>query len=177
LAELFSRQMQAGGIGAAPVRREIAADASERAALARVFGLPGIAELTGAFTLQHAQGGVIEARLALQARVTQICVISLEPFEAKIAETAVLRFVPAAAVRENEEIAELDPESLEEPDEVPYAGGVIDLGAALAEQLALALDPYPRKPGAKLPDGITGEAASPFAALAARKAPPANDEG
>jgi hypothetical protein len=151
-------------------------NAGERTALAAIFGLPSIAKLTGDFMLEHARDGVIEAKLALQARVTQVCVISLEPFEAKIAETVVLRFVPAASVREAEDAAELDPETLEGPDELPYANGIIDLGAALAEQLALTLDPYPRKPGAKLPDGLTGTAENPFAALAVRKTKAANDE-
>lgn len=164
----------------APVERQIEADAEERTALAKTFGLPAIAKLTGEFTLVHERGGIIEAKLALQARVTQVCVVSLEPFEAKVAENAILRFVPAASVRETEDIAGLDletPETLEGPDEVPYANGIIDLGATLAEQLALALDPYPRKPGAKLPAGITSESANPFAVLAVRKALPANDEG
>jgi hypothetical protein len=39
----------------------------------------------------------------------------------------------------------------------------------------LALDPYPRKPGAELPPGASGDASNPFAVLAARKNLPAND--
>jgi hypothetical protein len=174
LSEIFSRRMKAAPIGTTPVERRIEAEAAERAALAAIFGLPAIASLGGDFTLAST-GGVIEATLALTARVTQICVISLEPFEAKIGETARLRFIPAAALREDSEIAVVDPESLEGPDELPYAGDVIDLGAVLAEQLALALDPYPRKPGAKLPPGASSGDANPFAVLAARKTLPAND--
>jgi hypothetical protein len=56
--------------------------------------------------------------------------------------------------------------------------GRIDLGEAVAQQLAIALDPYPRAPGAGLgPDGFTagpGNTAGkqPFAALAALKKRP-----
>jgi hypothetical protein len=177
LSEIFSRRMKAAPIGTVPVQRRIEADPAECAALAEVFGLKAIAGLAGDFTLASlaGTGGVIEASLALTARVTQICVVSLEPFEANIAELARLRFIPAAKLREDSDIAEIDPESLEGPDELPYAGDVIDLGAALAEQLALALDPYPRKPGAKLPPGASSGDANPFAILAARKALPAND--
>jgi hypothetical protein len=178
LAEIFSRKMKAGAIGTVAVQRQIEADAAERAALAKAFGLPAIASLTGSFTLTSAAstGGVIEATLELASRVTQVCVVSLEAFEANITETAKLRFIPATALREESDIAELDPETLEGPDELPYAGDVIDLGAALAEQLALALDPYPRKPGAELPVGTSSGAANPFAILAARKKMPANDQ-
>jgi hypothetical protein len=178
LAEIFSRKMQLGAVGARPVERRIEADAAECAALAAQFGLPAIASLAGDFTLVRAAGsgsGVIEATLGMAARLSQICVVSLEPFDANIAETAILRFIPASALREDAEIAELDPESLEGPDELPYAGDAIDLGAVLAEQLALALDPYPRKPGAKLPPGASSSGENPFAVLAARKILPAND--
>jgi hypothetical protein len=177
LSEIFSRRMKAGAIGTVPVSRRIEAEPAECAALAQAFGLPAIASLKGDFTLASpaSAGGVIEATLALIAHVTQICVVSLEPFEAKIAETARLRFIPSAKLREDSEITEIDPESLEGPDELPYSGDAIDLGAALAEQLALALDPYPRKPGATLPPGASSGDANPFAILAARNALPAND--
>ena len=58
-----------------------------------------------------------------------------------------------------------DPESI---DEIPYEGSTIDLGEAAAEQLALALDPYPHKPGATLPDSDEAPRNPAFAALAGR---------
>ena len=69
-------------------------------------------------------------------------------------------FVPEDEVRE-----ELGPDDI---DEIPYSGGTIDLGEAAAEQLALALDPYPRIDGAAMPD-FDGEDTGPFAALARRR--------
>jgi hypothetical protein len=177
LAEIFSRKMKVGTVGTIAVERQIEANVAECAALAKEFDLPAIASLAGIFNLTSTAGagGVIEATLQLAAKVTQICVVSLEPFEANVAETARLRFIPATALREESDIAELDPETLEGPDELPYAGDMVDLGAALAEQLALALDPYPRKPGAELPAGSSSGAPNPFAILAARKNLPAND--
>jgi hypothetical protein len=47
----------------------------------------------------------------------------------------------------------------------------LDLGEAVTQQLALSLDPYPRAPGAALPEDLTGPGEaqappeSPFAAL------------
>jgi hypothetical protein len=177
LVEIFSRKTRIGGIGAAPAQRRIAATLAECQALAAAFGLPDIAGLTGEFTLvaAKARAGIIEAELILTATVTQICVVSLEPFDTVVTEHAKLRFLPAASLGEDAEIAELNRESLEGPDEIPYMGDVIDLGAALAEQLALTLDPYPRKPGAQLPPEAMDPAANPFAGLAARTKP-ANDQ-
>ncbi len=161
--------MKLGGIGPA-IRRDIAATPAECAALAALFGLPAIAALTGEFEMHHEQRGVIAATLHLRAAVTQICVLTLEPFDSKLAETASLRFVPAASVREAADLL-LDAETLEGPDEIPYAGEQIDLGAVLAEQLALALDPYPRQPGARLPAAVSTDSQTPFAALTRLRKP------
>jgi hypothetical protein len=62
----------------------------------------------------------------------------------------------------------------QQPDEIPSENGVVDLGEAVAEQLALALDPYPRAPGAAMPEETDDAAAErhPMAALA--KLRPAN---
>ncbi|MDE2459071.1 MAG: DUF177 domain-containing protein [Rhodospirillales bacterium] len=150
----------------------VIADAAQRAALAVRFGLPAISRLEGRFTLQHERSGTITAALAMHASVTQICVVTLELFEATIQDVAALRFVPEAAMRQplgDDTLEEdLTPDALDSPDEIPYANDIIDLGAALAEQLALTLDPYPRKPAAALPDTATDDNANPFAALAAR---------
>ncbi len=165
LSGAFSRRMKLSGIGPDQVTREIAASPAECAALASLFGLPALDLLSGKFNIAHVQRGVLAADLHLSARLTQICVITLEPFETSILETAHLRFVPAQNLREGEPV-ELDAETLEGPDEIFYTADAIDLGAVLAEQLALALDPYPRKPGAKLPDDVTdNNPPGPFAAL------------
>lgn len=165
---LFARPMRVSGIGAAAVERLVEADAAECGKLADLFGLPAILALRGDFVLTHERGGVIGAGLRLRARVRQVCVVSLEAFDADVRESVALRFVPAANVKEGVEV-ELDPETLEGPDEIFYGGDVIDLGGVLAEQLALALDPYPRKPGAALAAGAAGvedaERKSPFGVL------------
>jgi len=169
--EELSRTVKAGLIHENPQTHEVEADEAVRAALAGRFGLPGIARLRGDFTLRHERSGTIAATLKMRARVTQVCVISLEPFETSIEEEAELRFVPSETLPEDED-EEFPHDSLEGPDELPYINGLIDLGAALAEQLALALDPYPRKPDAELPPEATDDSANPFAALKSRFAKP-----
>jgi uncharacterized metal-binding protein YceD (DUF177 family) len=160
----FSRPIRAGHIKDASQEHVLVAGPETRAELAQRFGLPGIALLRGEFLLQHERGGVIAARLRMQAKVTQTCVVTLEPFEARIDEESALRFVPASSLPESEGL-ELDAETLDGPDEIPYTADLLDLGEALAEQLALALDPYPRKPGAVLPAEFLDEPENPFAVL------------
>jgi uncharacterized metal-binding protein YceD (DUF177 family) len=79
------------------------------------------------------------------AQVVQTCVISLDDFGAELDEHFGLSFVPAG-----EEADDIDPE--DPVDEIGYRDSVLDLGEAAAEQLGLALDPYPRRPGATLPE-------------------------
>jgi hypothetical protein len=138
------RPVMVGRIGPSGLSVAVEADEAERAALAARMGLPAIASLTCRFALTRRGQDRIDAVGRLNAQVTQVCVVSLEEFSAEVAEEFTVRFVP-----EGTESDDPDPDSV---DEIPYAGDTIDLGEAAAEQLALALDPYPRRPGAVLPD-------------------------
>lgn len=173
----FSRRLAVGRIGAAGREMEIEADAAERAALARRFGLPAIHALSCRYRLTPGRQEQVLAEGWMAAEVEQVCVLSAEPFVTVLTAEIVARFVPAERFREDED---LDPEAV---DEIPYEQETIDLGELTAEELSLVLDPYPRRPGAVLPDEVgyvdvpptSPEAAeepqegrpSPFAALAA----------
>ncbi|HUZ62175.1 MAG TPA: YceD family protein [Acetobacteraceae bacterium] len=161
MAPEFSRPVAAESIGEAETPRTVEANPGECAALAIRFGLPAIEHLACRFGLRRTVDGAIAARGELEARIVQTCVVSLEPFAAVVAERFHLRFVPAGT-----ETDAIDPDA---EDEVPCADGVIDLGEAAAEQLALALDPYPRRPDAALPEAADAPAPHPFASLAAWK--------
>jgi uncharacterized metal-binding protein YceD (DUF177 family) len=138
-------------------RVTVQSNADERAALAQRMGVPHIHTLTCSFHLHRVGGPVIQATGTLHAQVTQTCVVSLEPFDTVITEDFRVRFIPAGT--------ESDDLDIEADDEIPYTGNLLDLGEATAEQLALALDPFPRKPGAELPAESNGEG-NAFAALA-----------
>jgi hypothetical protein len=153
-------------VGSAGREQVVEATALECTALAERLKIPAVLSLCCRFRLSMAPGGVVLAEGVLEARLVRDCVLSLEPFETVQAERFRLRFVPAAMLAESDEDAVLDPEA---DDEVPYQGAVIDLGEAAAEQLALAMDPYPRRPGATLPDEASEAALSPFATLARRR--------
>ena len=153
------RPLAADAVAAGGQEYVVEASDAECAALAARMGLPAVRALRCRFWLQPGLAGAVLAEGWLDAEVVQTCVVSLEDFPGAVAEHFSVRFVPAGT--ENDDI---DPETI---DEIPYSGGVLDLGEAAAEQLALALDPYPRAPGAVLEE--PGEAedapALPFARL------------
>jgi uncharacterized metal-binding protein YceD (DUF177 family) len=154
------RTVLADRIGGASFEVAVEATETERAALALRMRLPAILALRCDFRLVRLTADCILAEGELRARIVQTCVISLDDFEAEVEERFRLRFVPAG-----EESDDLDPEA---DDEVGYSDGMLDLGEAAAEQLALALDPYPRAPGAELPEIEAGPTDHPFAALRRR---------
>ncbi len=151
----------------APLR--IVADATERAALARRFGLVGIERLIADVTLTP-DGAAVLAAGTLDAAVTQSCAISGEDLAVIIAERIALRFVPASAPPHPDEEIELDAGAL---DEIEMDGSQFDLGEAVAQSLALAIDPFaigPMAEEARRQAGIVDQAASgPFAELAKLK--------
>lgn len=161
----FSRPVTADTLGEAPRTIAIEADEGERAALARRFGLAAIGRLGAELALSRA-GEEIAMRGTVRAAVTQICVVTGAPIEAEVEAGVDLAFRPHPASAADEEI-ELGAEEL---DVAFYDGGAVDAGEAAAETLSLALDPYPRAPGAEAAlkaAGVASEAESgPFAALA-----------
>jgi uncharacterized metal-binding protein YceD (DUF177 family) len=164
----FARPQRLDQIGAGESRVQVQASAEELQALARRFALVGIEQLAADYTLRRDAAGVV-ARGHLSARVTQSCTVTGDPLPATIEEDFALRFVPESEEGGVDEV-ELDEGEM---DTVFYAGGAIDLGEAAAETLALALDPYPRSPGAaealKQAGVISEEEAGPFGALASLK--------
>jgi uncharacterized metal-binding protein YceD (DUF177 family) len=136
----------------------VEAEPWERAALAQRMGLIALHALSCRFDLQRGEGGRIPAQGWLRARLRQTCVVSLEPFDGEVEEDFRVCFVPAGT--------ESDDLDLEAEDELPYEDGVLDLGEAASEQLALALDPFPRRPDAEPAAAAAPQPTGAFAALA-----------
>lgn len=154
----------------------VRAEAEQLPAIAAQLGLVSIESLEARYTLsRNGERVKLDGRIA--ARLHQACVVTLDPFPVQLDVPVQLDFAPeeevATFARRNErDDAEIDIEVLLNEEDPPEAivDGVIDLGGFTLEFLALALDPYPRKPGASFESsaGDTG-AESPFAALAKLK--------
>ncbi len=160
----FSRMIdirQAAGLSV-----ELCANEAERAALARRFALVAITRLEAELVLER-DGQTVEARGILAADIVQSCAVSGEDLPVSIREPLFFRFVPESDAHVPDEEVELDAEAC---DEIEYAGTGFDLGEAVAQSLALAIDPFavgPDAQEARRKAGLIGEeAAGPFAALA-----------
>ena len=140
------------------------AAASERAALAARFAIEAIDRLDASLEIDLLHGGMVRVRGSYRAAVVQNCVVTLEPVPAVIEEAVEMIFSPEESVADAGPVTVIWGE--DDPPET-IRNGSIDLGEAVAQQLALALDPYPRAPDADLPEGGANELAkdTPFAAL------------
>ncbi len=170
----FSRPVRVDALPADGVTLTIVADEGERAALAALNRLPAIAKLSASFTLRRSGRDGAKVSGAVRADVTQVCIVTLEPFAASVDEPVDVVFAPPAkavpARRGVQEEVNLDL-TAEDPSDT-IVDGVVDLGALAAEFLALGLDPYPRKPGVEFAEPASSDTDSPFAALAGLKPGP-----
>lgn len=126
---------------------EITASEKECAALAARFALVALHTLDAKVVLVR-DGAKIAASGTLRAEIVQSCRVSGDDLPARIEEPLALRFVPPSSMPDRGEIeielsaADLDEIEMEE-------AGRFDLGEALAQTLALAIDPYAEGPGAE----------------------------
>jgi hypothetical protein len=148
----------------------IRADERQLPAIATFLGVVSVQSLEARYTLsRNGERVALEGRIA--AALHQACVVTLDPFPVRLDVPVRLDFL-AQARRGERDDAGIDIEVLLNEDDPPepILDGVIDPGTVTLEFLALALDPYPRKPGAQF-ESSGGEAAaeSAFAALARLK--------
>jgi uncharacterized metal-binding protein YceD (DUF177 family) len=168
---ILSRPVHVSDIGEDGLVVTIEATPAERDALAADYDLRAVRELNAEVRLLMAGKAGVRAEGHLHANIVQTCVVSLVPVDQAIDEDFSIRFSPAnetAPTAKSGAEIHLDPADLDPPE--PLTGPTIDLGPIVTEQFVLAIDPYPRAPGAELPpeaaDPASEAATSPFAALA-----------
>jgi hypothetical protein len=158
------------------LHRDIEADRAVRRAMAEVAGLREVVWARASFDLTHKSGGQVHVVGRVRARIGQTCVVTLDPIESEIDEVVDLIFAPAGQSQPQTDVAddgEDDDTEIADPPE-PIVDGVIDLGRLATDVLFLAIDPYPRKPGAVFePQVIAADPEDhPFAALKALQGDP-----
>ncbi|TIT56062.1 MAG: DUF177 domain-containing protein, partial [Mesorhizobium sp.] len=100
------------------------------------------------------------------ADITQACIVTLDPVQAHIDEPVEALLLPEDSKLGRQgydgggEIL-LDADGPDSPE--TFSGDTIDVGALAEQFFGLAIDPYPRKPGASLDAGDdTGSAENEF---------------
>lgn len=143
---------------------EIIADEGERAALADAHDLLALDLFHADLTLRNWRRDGFRLTGTIRVEATQQCVVTLEPVPAKLEIPVDTLLVPEdsalASMRPSgQEELVIDVES-EDPPET-FDGGFADIGALCEELFALALDPYPRAPGAEFLDRVEDDSPPP----------------
>lgn len=141
----FSRLVDCTRLSRSAETHAIEASEGERKALAGRLGLVSLGRLYAKVDLTRNADGLVRLKADFEARYLQSCIVTLQPVHQELAEKFELFFKEDAGLNDNKALEvtiedELWPEPLKE--------GSVDIGEAVSQQLALALDPYPKAPGA-----------------------------
>lgn len=160
-----------------------------RAVLAEFIEVNAVPRLEAAFDLARQGATRLRVTGRVSATIEQRCVVTLDPVTNEVQADVDVVFAPRIELPYdpdaddgfddpfNDEEFEPSEEHLDAAfaaDEMPEplaADGTVDLGALAVEFLLLAIDPFPRKPGAEFKRSPEqGATVSPFAELARLKA-------
>ena len=148
---------------------DVVATQAQREAIAARLEISAVDRLEAHLEVTRFRGG-LRAHGRVEAVTVQPCVVTFVPVRQEMDEEIDRIFLPAA---EQPKSSTTHPEVFVdlEGDDTPdyFEGHEVDLAEAIVETVALALDPYPRAPGASLqglglPKDEDGDE-SPFAGL------------
>ncbi|MFO1089639.1 MAG: YceD family protein [Hyphomicrobiales bacterium] len=122
----------------------IEATPDERAVLAQRLELPKIHDLIATLAVRREGSGAIRVKGKGTAKVEQTCVLTLVDFETNVALEIDEVFRLKRGMGGRPDLVE----SFDDDDADLVDGDTIDLGELLAQELGMALDPYPKAPGA-----------------------------
>ncbi|PBB79472.1 metal-binding protein [Mesorhizobium sp. WSM3879] len=131
----------------------IEADERQRAALAAEHDLLSVESYRAELLVASWKRNGVKVSGRIEADITQACIVTLDPVAAHIDEPVEALFLPEQSKLGREgfdgggEIV-LDADGPDSPE--TFSGDTIDVGALAEQFFGLAIDPYPRKPGASL---------------------------
>lgn len=155
----FAAIVRLADLDADGTSKRLDATADQLEGIAGRLGVERVSAFAGEATVRLTpEGASVSGHV--RAALVRSCVVTLEPVEEIVEDQFELRFARGAPEGDIELSLDEDwPDLLE--------GDAIDVAEILVEQVALAMNPYPRKPGAAYvhgqSDGI--EEVSPFAVL------------
>jgi len=157
---------------------KISVSAEEISALVKSFSLSDVTDFKAELHISRWRRDGVNVEGELKAKITQPCVVTLEPVTQIISEDIAHILVPEGSPFAKPKLDDsgelvLDPEGADLPD--TFEGTVIDLSRILLEVFALVIDPHPRAEGVSLDDIYKSKndedeaPLSPFAVLAQLK--------
>ncbi len=164
----FSRPFQVEDLQDGDVTLDLTADEAELAGLQARYGVDALTDVSAKLSLSAQPEGSVKVSGSVSAGLRQTCIVSLEPVEETIAEDISVLYLPAGVEEPQDDgDFELDYET--------FDGLTIELGEMVAQQIAGAINPYPRRAGVEfgnqgqLGDNAGEERDNPFAVLQALK--------
>jgi len=148
----FSRPLDVTRVPPQGSTEKISAEPRECADLARRFGLLALHGLEAELKVSRWRGEGLKIKGRFSADIEQTCVVSLDIFRSTLSDEFESYLLPAGSAA--------GAALIEEGDAQPFENGIIDMGEVVAEAVALALDPYPKKPGVAFADVIEDEDAA-----------------
>ncbi len=162
----ITRNFELGRLGQAGDEVTIAPPDDDLARIAEWAGVEAVESFRAKIGLKKLTPTRFAFDAELGADIVQSCVVTLEPVKSRIARSFhrdlfLTQTKPAMEV----DIAPVDEDGREEIASLRY-----DLAVPVLEELALAIDPYPRAPGVEFePPRDADQPEHPFAALKALK--------
>ena len=145
----FSRIVDLERLAKGTTEDRIEATAAERGLVKERLDLLALEQLCAKCRISQGLAGLIRVDCDWRADLSQACVVTLAPIEQSLSGRfhALYQSHGGDAAAKDEIL--VDPEADDPPEALP-AGG-IDLGELVVQELAVALDPYPRAEGAEVP--------------------------
>ncbi|MFN7102923.1 MAG: YceD family protein [Pseudorhizobium sp.] len=162
----LSYRVRVGHVSANPITVKIEAAPDELERLAETWKVLAVRSLKSEIQIARWKKDGVLIKGRVQAEIEQACVVTLEPVPAKIDETFEQIFLPEGSKLARVMLSDtaemvLDPDGPDLPE--VFVGDTIDAGEVIAEAVALAIEPYPRKKGIEFEEHIEGDASGPAA--------------
>ena len=151
--ELFSRIVELDSVPPTGRNLVFEADETQKAALADRFRIDQVHSLKVTGLLKPWRKAGFKLTAQFEAEVTQICVVTLEPFSQTLKGSFSETFLPEAALEKTGVEIELDAEGIDPPEGFGSERR-LDVGRYAAEYFGLKLALYPRAPGVEFADVI-----------------------
>lgn len=154
----------------------LATTAEQRADLAKALDLVSVESLSVRQRIEPLGRARYRFAGTISARLTQACVVTLEPVMSRLEEPFDVEFWPPEQIPDD---GDAEREALAVPEREPIEHNRLAIGRVIFETFAAAINPYPRKDGAlfEWEDEAgsapgSSDAGNPFAALAKWKQKP-----
>lgn len=167
----FSHNFDLAALPAGGHEERLAVPPEIRASIAEWCEVDAVEDLTASFRLSRLSADEYALDAHFDASVLQTCIVSLAPLRSRVSRDFTRRYRVLPAVRARRP-AQAAPAAADDEIE-QLRGSSLDLAAPLLEELSLAIDPYPRAPGAvfSAPKDEDESRDGPFAILKVLKEP------